>query len=367
MEPLVSVIIPNYNHAQYLDQRIQSVLNQTYSNFEVIILDDKSSDNSLEIIEKYKGNPHIATIVSNETNSGSPFKQWNKGISLAKGKIVWIAESDDFCELNFLEVLISAYKKTKDCAIVYCNVCVINDKNEAIGSSNNNNIKYFTGEEYIHKYLTLGCSINNASGAIFNKEKALLIPKTFVNMRAAGDYMFWTEMALHGSVTMVERELSYFRRHEGVETDKRSADGSNFIADREIFDYICERVNLTKEEKDVAFAHHALMASKTIFYDNVFPVVNKSWNIEEQIADYFNSRSPENLVSKIKLESIVTKHLRQNDIDRFANCGYYLSLLAKESKLEFLKIAMFLLKFEGIGQTLFDYKVAIKLLLKNLV
>jgi glycosyltransferase involved in cell wall biosynthesis len=52
--PLVSVIIPNYNHARFLDERIQSILNQTYQNFEVIILDDKSSDNSVEVINKYK-------------------------------------------------------------------------------------------------------------------------------------------------------------------------------------------------------------------------------------------------------------------------------------------------------------------------
>ena len=65
---LVSVIIPNFNHARYLDERIQSVLKQTYQNFEVIILDDKSTDNSLEVINKYKDNPHIAKIVVNEKN-----------------------------------------------------------------------------------------------------------------------------------------------------------------------------------------------------------------------------------------------------------------------------------------------------------
>ena len=82
MFPLVSVIIPNYNHAQYLEQRLDSVFNQTYQNFEVIFLDDCSTDNSLEVIEKYKGNPHLSRIVVNETNSGSPFKQWDKGIGL---------------------------------------------------------------------------------------------------------------------------------------------------------------------------------------------------------------------------------------------------------------------------------------------
>ena len=85
--PLVSVIVPNYNHARYLKQRLDTVFNQTYQNFEVIILDDKSTDNSLEIINQYKDNPHLSQIVVNEQNSGSPFKQWDKGIKLAKGEL----------------------------------------------------------------------------------------------------------------------------------------------------------------------------------------------------------------------------------------------------------------------------------------
>lgn len=100
-EPLVSVIIPNYNHARFLDERIQSVLNQTYQNFELIILDDKSTDNGLEVINKYKDDSHISHIVVNEENSGSPFKQWHKGFELAKGDWIWLAESDDSCTSVF--------------------------------------------------------------------------------------------------------------------------------------------------------------------------------------------------------------------------------------------------------------------------
>ncbi len=83
---MISVIIPNYNHAFYLEQRIESILSQNFKDFEVIILDDKSTDNSKEIIEKYRNHPpHISTIIYNEANSGSTFIQWNKGVSLSKG------------------------------------------------------------------------------------------------------------------------------------------------------------------------------------------------------------------------------------------------------------------------------------------
>ena len=96
--PLVSVIVPNYNHAQYLEKRIDTVLNQTYQNIEVIILDDKSKDNSIEVIEQYRNHPKVAQIILNEQNTGSPFKQWDKGISAANGELIWIAESDYYNE-----------------------------------------------------------------------------------------------------------------------------------------------------------------------------------------------------------------------------------------------------------------------------
>src|SRR5690348_1753899 len=103
--PKVSVIIPNYNHAQYLNQRIDSVLKQTYSDFEVIILDDYSIDNSRDIIEQYRTNKKVSAIIYNEINSGNPFQQWDKGIQLAQGEYIWFAESDDWCELNLLETV----------------------------------------------------------------------------------------------------------------------------------------------------------------------------------------------------------------------------------------------------------------------
>ncbi len=68
--PTVSVIVPNYNHASFLKQRINSILEQTYQDFELILLDDCSTDNSREILEQYRSNPHVSHIAHNEINSG---------------------------------------------------------------------------------------------------------------------------------------------------------------------------------------------------------------------------------------------------------------------------------------------------------
>ena len=143
--PLVSVIIPNYNHARYLEQRLDSVLNQTYQNFEVIILDDHSTDNSLEVINRYKDNPHIKQIVVNETNSGSTFKQWDKGIHLATGDIIWIAESDDYCELNLLDELVRIYTSKPDMAYVYTTSIMVDENGKKGGISRYDlGVKYFS-------------------------------------------------------------------------------------------------------------------------------------------------------------------------------------------------------------------------------
>ena len=105
-QPAVSVIIPNYNHEPYLRQRIDSVLAQTFGDFEVILLDDCSSDSSPTIIESYRHHPKVSRIVLNEQNSGSTFAQWKRGLALARGRYVWIAESDDYADPEFLATLV---------------------------------------------------------------------------------------------------------------------------------------------------------------------------------------------------------------------------------------------------------------------
>ena len=116
--PKVSIIIPNYNHARYLRQRIDSVLQQTYQDFEIILMDDCSTDESRTILSEYAGDPRVR-IEFNEKNSGSPFRQWRKGIALATGRYIWIAESDDYADETLLEALVS--RLDADSSITLCN------------------------------------------------------------------------------------------------------------------------------------------------------------------------------------------------------------------------------------------------------
>ena len=107
----VSAIVPNYNHARFLEARLASIAEQTYPHIEIIILDDASTDDSLAVIERFAATTaHPVRVVRNGANAGNVFAQWQKGLALATGDLVWICESDDFCDPDFAEALVPHFR-----------------------------------------------------------------------------------------------------------------------------------------------------------------------------------------------------------------------------------------------------------------
>lgn len=249
--PFVSVIIPNYNHAPYLDQRIQSVLNQTYENFEVIILDDCSPDNgaSKAVIEKYRSNPHVSNIVYNETNAGSPYKQWHKGAKLAKGELLWIAESDDYSDEHFLEVLVPSFSNN-NVSVAFCRSILFNEKG-IIGRSYPADIeeRVYRGEEFIRKYCIMKTGIVNASSAIFTKDSFLSISDIYTTFKGAADKLFWVLIAEKGDIAFVEKPYNYFRQHSDSTSAMLTMTGFNQIEDIKFYNYLCEKGHILKDEE----------------------------------------------------------------------------------------------------------------------
>lgn len=246
---MISVIIPNYNHAKYLDERIQSVLSQTYQDFELIILDDCSPDNgaSKAIIEKYRYNPHISHIVYNDVNSGSTFKQWHKGLDLAKGDLIWIAESDDKCEVNLLETLVNQFSINQKCVLAYCVSILFDDFGQVLGYSGEpgENMQ-MSGDDFIRNYMCDGNAIWNASSALFKRDIAISINKQYDTFRGAGDRLFWIEMAERGHVSIVKKKLNYLRQHPNNSSKQFYATGINQKEDKLILDYIYQQGHISK-------------------------------------------------------------------------------------------------------------------------
>ena len=249
MKPLVSVIIPNYNHARYLDERIQSVLNQTFQDFEVIILDDCSPDDgaSRNVIERYRNNPHVSHIVYNDVNSGSPFKQWHKGIELAKGDLIWLAESDDSCDHHLLEKLIRGFEQA-DTVFSFCRSCIYDTCGRKKKFRNQSVFKEsfcLPGNEFVSKYLMRHQNVANASSVVFKKGAALAIDKQYLNMRGPGDWLFWIELSELGSVSFIDEELNYFRLHDTNTTYKLMKSGVSQIETLIIFNYLMAKFQVS--------------------------------------------------------------------------------------------------------------------------
>jgi len=230
MTPTVSVIIPNYNHAPYLKERIDSVLNQTYQDFEVIILDDCSPDNSVEVIEQYRSNPHVAHIIVNEQNTGNTFIQWERGISLAKGKYIWIAESDDVAEPQLLEALVGQLEQHPDASVAFCHSQMIDSDSKPLdmtwhphGSSGRTEI--YDGLWYNKKRMLVKNHIYNASMVVFKKSVFSAIPSDYKKYRYCGDWLFWTYVCMHGQVIEVCRQLNRYRQHQVKVTNLSKKNG----------------------------------------------------------------------------------------------------------------------------------------------
>lgn len=223
MDPIVSVVVPNYNHAAYLPKRIESIINQTYPIDEIIILDDSSTDNSKAIIDAYAQIDKRIVKIYNDKNSGSTFKQWNKGVKAAKGNYIWLAESDDYAELNFLETLMLKLVAYPKVGIAYTQSWNI-DENDTITSSWKNHTSPLDvnkwnhsfvedGREMIRNFMTYRNVIPNASAVVFKKQLFLEVGCANESLKLNSDWILWIKMLLSSDIIYVAEHLNYFRTH----------------------------------------------------------------------------------------------------------------------------------------------------------
>jgi len=245
---LVTVILPNYNHSQYLDQRLNSILNQTFKDFRLIILDDCSTDNSRNIIEKYRSHPNVSLIIYNVANAGSTFLQWEKGFQYCEGELLWIAESDDFCKLDFLEKSITAFADP-NVVLSYTRSIDVNDRNEIIGFSYR---QYYwcnfdfkkQGVEEINEHLYLQCTIPNVSAVLFRRS-AINSSYFHHKYRLCGDWYFYIQILQKGKLVYYSEPLNYHRFHIASVRNKELSNIGLILERLDILSRIRKDFNLT--------------------------------------------------------------------------------------------------------------------------
>ncbi len=244
----VSVIVPNYNHAPFLKQRIESIMSQSYQDFELILLDDCSTDGGREILESYRDNPHVTHVVCNDTNGGSAFRQWDKGIALAKGEWIWIAESDDWAETTFVERMMQSIEKHPTCGLAYC-WSFRTDENGTLlwDVPDKQKINFHRGEEFVSERLVLSNVIVNVSSCMFKRE--FFKPECaclYENMRLCGDWLFYVLLAEQTDVVEVQSPLNYCRRHGTNISESAEAKGLTFLEGADVLDYVLEHHEVKK-------------------------------------------------------------------------------------------------------------------------
>lgn len=242
MRPKVSVIVPNYNHAPFLKDRLDSIFSQEFEDYEVILLDDCSTDGSREIIESYRDHEKVSHVVLNERNSGSTFQQWKKGIELAKGEYIWIAESDDVADSKLLRSLVERLDEDATVGIAYCQSLVINNKGDitrdniqhtyGFGSVNWEKEFKVDGKRALVEFLQLKNVIPNASAVVFRRTLVACIDEV-AKFRFAGDWLLWVEILKRGGLCYIPARLNYFRYHEQVSRNMNSIDKiSRYLQER---------------------------------------------------------------------------------------------------------------------------------------
>jgi len=238
----VSVAVPNYNYARYMPERLGSIFRQTYPVVEVLVLDDCSSDDSLEVIPKIAADwGRDIKLVANETNSGSVFAQWRKAAELATGDWLWIAEADDSCDAAFIETLMEMIHRDHGIVMAFTDSRTIN----VDGSPQWASYKGYYGtveedaltqpmilpaQDFIQRYLGVKNLILNVSSVLWNR-KALLralaeCDASLKSYKLAGDWRLYLQVlsAEGACIAYHPGALNVHRRHAGSVTGALSAE-----------------------------------------------------------------------------------------------------------------------------------------------
>ena len=226
--PKVSVVVPNYNYAKHLPQRLSTILNQSMPVWEIIFLDDCSSDDSVAVAREFFRNcPIRYRIIENAENSGSVFAQWKKGVELAEGDVVWIAEADDWAAHNFVEVAVKAFED-EDVVVSYTQSQQAGEAGEVlcphyldyvadIDPERWRRLFVTAGEEELIRGLSVKNTLPNVSGVLFRRDAIARVLDERIDeilkYRVAGDWCVYAFLAMAGKFAFDPHPLNYHRRH----------------------------------------------------------------------------------------------------------------------------------------------------------
>jgi glycosyltransferase involved in cell wall biosynthesis len=220
MKPPVSVIVTSYNHAEYLDQRIASLLEQTHSEIEIIVIDDYSTDKSREVLEKYRSNGKVNLVLLEE--NGGYAAACNKGVALSKGDYVMFAECDDYNDPRHIATLENILEENEGVGVVFSRSNIVDATGKILGNDYEVRERLFRDKclhdtlipkELMRKYFLFSCVIPNMSAALIRKSCINKIGGLSSGYLVCADWDFWCRLAEQTDFYYVADSLNYFRTH----------------------------------------------------------------------------------------------------------------------------------------------------------
>lgn len=226
----VSVVVPNYNYARHLRERLESIFSQTHPVYELIVLDDASTDDSISVVRDVCGQ-HRRRIkfIENPENSGSVFKQWAKGVREASGEFVWIAEADDLAKPDFLTRLVSAMAARDEPLFAFSDSAQIDYTGASLGSSYAAYCNEYTdldfsadftlpAQQFLAQAIGVKNNVLNVSAALFSRaaiaQALAKVEAELADWTIAGDWRLYIELCKQpGEVAYLADALNTHRRH----------------------------------------------------------------------------------------------------------------------------------------------------------
>lgn len=218
---LVSVVVASYNHARYLARRMESLIGQTYPEFEILAIDDCSPDNSVEILRGFAAHPRVKLTLREE--NGGWVAVSNQGIRLSRGEFVMFANCDDDCDGRLLERLVDALRRNPSAGMAFCRSLLVDEQDRVIGDD-------FTIREYsfrkrcvadtllskedASRFLLHSCVIPNLSGALFRRECFENVGYLSSDYRVCSDWDLFFRIATRYDIAYVAEPLNRFRQHQ---------------------------------------------------------------------------------------------------------------------------------------------------------
>jgi len=218
---LVSVIVASYNHAKFLEKRMDSLINQTYQDIEILVIDDYSPDNSVEILRRYESHPKVRLIIR-EKNSG-----WvavsNQGVEMSAGEFVIFANCDDSSDPQMIERLVEGMRANPTAGITYCRSLMIDEGGMQLRDDFLIREKAFRVKCYndaliskneMSRFLLHSCVIPNLSAALFRRECYTSAGGLTSDYRVCSDWDLFFKVVVRYDVAYIADPLNKFRQHK---------------------------------------------------------------------------------------------------------------------------------------------------------